>query len=121
VYNAFMEWWLAILGFVMSLLATADLAHKYGSAVLKKMKSKNTKRLLTAYRSRILPSLFKKSPIARPTPVQYRMLAGTGVFRVLAGDSKKSKRVGYKRHKLIHSFWSNTPLAPKCEVGMISL
>jgi hypothetical protein len=38
-----MEWWLAVLGFIMSLLATADLAHKYGSALIKKISEKRSR------------------------------------------------------------------------------
>src|SRR5215510_2770713 len=41
-----MEWWLAVLGFAMSLLATADLAYKYGSPLLEKAKSHIRRRAL---------------------------------------------------------------------------
>jgi len=36
-----MEWWLAILGFIMSLLATADLAYKYGPTLFKFFRRSN--------------------------------------------------------------------------------
>jgi hypothetical protein len=39
-----MEWWLAVLGFIMSLLATADLAYKYGFTLSKKSKSRIRRR-----------------------------------------------------------------------------
>jgi hypothetical protein len=81
---------LTIFGAVGTALSLADLAYKYGSALLNKSKAENPPELLIAHRSRILTWLFKKLPIARPTPTHYRMLAGAGVFRALAGDFKKT-------------------------------
>jgi len=67
-----MEWWLALLGFMMSLFATADLAYKYGSAILKK------------YPKRPLQGLFKKvaKTRSRPSPKAYYLHAGPGRFQV---------------------------------------
>ena len=67
-----MEWWLAVLGFVMSLFATADLAYKYGSAILKK------------YPTRPLQGHFKKvsRPRSTPSPKAYYLHAGPGRFQV---------------------------------------
>lgn len=86
-----MDWLtiLAIFGAVGTALSLADLAYKYGSALLNRTKSTDTNKLLTEPRSRILKSLFKKLHVARPTPVRYRVLAGTGVFRVSGSDLKK--------------------------------
>lgn len=86
-----MDWTtaLTIFGAVSAALSLADLAYKYGSALLNKSKAENPPELLTGSRLPVLTSLFKKSPVARPTPVHYRMGGGTGVFRILAGDFKK--------------------------------
>jgi hypothetical protein len=67
-----MEWWLAVLGFIMSLFATADLAYKYGSAILKK------------YPKRPLQDLFKKIRRIRSGPGSkaYYLHAGPGRFQV---------------------------------------
>jgi hypothetical protein len=67
-----MEWWLAVLGFIMSLFATADLAYKYGSAILKN------------YPNRPLQGLFKKIGRTRskPSSKAYYLHAGPGRFQV---------------------------------------
>jgi hypothetical protein len=64
-----MEWWLTVLGFVMSLLATADLAHKYGSALIKKILEKRSR---------------PTSPLNEPvtSTKAYYLHAGPGRFQV---------------------------------------
>lgn len=67
-----MEWWLAVLGFIMSLFATADLAYKYGSTILKKCPK------------RPLQGLFKKilKARSRPSSKAYYLHAGPGRYQV---------------------------------------
>jgi len=88
-----MEWWLAILGFIMSLLAPADLAYKYGPPFFKKARGLTNLGLLKKSSPRIR-RLLRKKPALEVRPItHYRMVAGPGIFRLTGNPATLLRKI----------------------------